>query len=82
MIYIPLHHMQQTFISQNSNICVAVRSELSWAHKLKVQYRVRDNENHTGGFFFDEGFFCFPPQMSLSWENSSLRATAALSVRA
>lgn len=59
------HHMQQLFIPQNSNICVAVRSEVSRAHKLKVQYRTCDNENHTGVFFFSFSFF-LTPQMSVN----------------
>lgn len=56
MIYIPLHQMQQAFVSQNSNICAAVCSERSCAHKLKA-HRTCDNENLTGVFFFDDLFF-------------------------
>ena len=59
--------MQQSFIPQNSNICVAVRSEVSWAHKLKVQYRTCDNENHIGVFFFPFSFFFFYPTNVSQW---------------
>lgn len=52
--------------SFHSNICVTVYSKLSWAHKLKVQYKMCDSKNHTVDFFFKEIFFCFAPQI-IEW---------------